>query len=399
VTGDEVGMDANLILQFTSGSTANPKGVQLTHHNVQASITAMRDGLEFSADADRYGGWLPLFHDMGLFGMLTLMLTGVPVTVWQPSAFVKDPAHWLRQFADRRLTVAALPNFGYEYLLRAVPADEVADYDLGSWRVALNGGEPVAVDSVEEFTAHFQPAGFAARAMMPVYGLAEATLGVTFPPLRRGPRVDWVDRNSLAEARIATPVSADTPGARGLASVGRPLVGMGVRIADGDTGAVLGERRVGEVQIRGASVTSGYIDDSGTLTQPFAADGWLRTGDLGYLVEGELYIAGRSKEMLILRGANYFPDDVESAVVTDPGVHRRRCLAYVDEVDGRERMVLVAETVVEGDEQAALVTRLRELIGSATGLDDVVVLLTPPHSIPRTTSGKLQRIAAKSRFK
>jgi fatty-acyl-CoA synthase len=397
VDGADVGPDADIILQFTSGSTAYPKGVRLTHRNVQACLAAIRTGIELS-ETDSLGSWLPLFHDMGLFGTLTAILSGVPAAIWQPSAFVKDPASWLGQFAGGRFTCSPLPTFGYDYLVRAIPAEQVAGYDLSAWRVAFNGAEPVGVGSVESFLNHFAPAGFAPEAMLPVYGLAEATLAVTFPPVRRGPRVDWVDRAGLTQTRRARPVARGAPGVRGLVSVGGPVLGMSVRIADPDAGGVLAERCVGEVQLRGASVTAGYVDHDGTVAQPFTADGWLRTGDLGYLAGGELYITGRIKEMLILRGANFFPDDVESAVRDDPGVHMQRCVAFVDEANGRERMVLVAETTAVGDEQDMLVERLRRLVGSAIGLDDLLVRLTPPNSIPRTSSGKLQRIAAKSRF-
>ncbi|MGQ0842011.1 AMP-binding protein [Actinokineospora sp.] len=399
VDGGEVSPDADIILQYTSGSTAQPKGVRLTHRNVQTCMDAIRVGIALPRPGDRTAMWLPLFHDMGLFGTLTSILTAVPVTVWQPTAFVKDPAHWLRQFADGGYTIAPLPNFGYDYLHRAVPAEEVADYDLSRWRVAFNGAEPIAVDSVEAFLAHFAPAGFAPAAMLPVYGLAEATLAVTFPPLGRGPRPEWVDRARLAEDKVAVPVDRETEGARGLLSVGLPVLDMTLRIADPETAAPLGERRVGEVQLSGGSVTAGYVDDDGVLTQPFTVDGWLRTGDLGYLADGELFITGRSKEMLILRGANYYPDDVESAVRADPGVHRRRCVAFVHQDDGREQMVLVAETTADAGEHAEVTTRLRAVIRSATGLDDVRVVLAAPKSIPRTSSGKLQRLAARNLFR
>lgn len=397
VDGADVTADRDIILQYTSGSTANPKGVRLTHVNVQTCLHAIRTGMDLPRPGDRTAIWLPLFHDMGLFGTLTSILTAVPVTVWQPTAFVKDPANWLREFVDGGHTVSPLPNFGYDYLLRAVPREEVADYDLRRWRVAFNGAEPIAVDSVEEFLDHFAPAGFAPEAMLPVYGLAEATLAVTFPPLDRGPRADWVDRARLSDEHVAVPVARDAPGARGVVSVGMPVLGMRLRIA-GPDGVPVPERTAGEVQISGGSVTAGYVDDDGVLTQPFTPDGWLRTGDLGYLADGELFVTGRSKEMIIIRGANFYPDDVESAVRTDSDVHRRRCVAFVDTADGAERMVLVAETTVDADGHPALVERLRGVIRSATGLDDVRVVLAAPRSIPRTSSGKLQRLAARNLF-
>ena len=389
--------DREFILQYTSGSTATPKGVPLSHSNVLACVQAIRTGIDL-APGDRNGIWLPFFHDMGLFGTLTAVLAGIPCTVWQPSAFIKDPRRWLREFADSGHTISAMPNFAYDYLVRAVPADEVAEYDLSRWRVAFNGAELVSVESVESFLAHFAAAGFGPQAMMPVYGLAEATLAVTFPPIHRGPLFDWADRAVLAGKGVAIPVGREDPGARGLISVGHPVLGMRLRIADPDGGEVLGERRVGEVQLRGPSVTAGYAGDADPA-QLFTADGWLRTGDLGYLAGGELFITGRIKEMIILRGANYYPDDVENAVRTEPGVYRKRCVAFVSQVtDGLDRMTLVAETARPAGEHGELAGQLRACVQAALGLDDLMIVLAPPHSIPRTTSGKLQRIDAKQRF-
>ncbi|WP_419996415.1 AMP-binding protein [Streptomyces boninensis] len=402
VTGAEVAAEQEIVLQYTSGSTSDPKGVRLTHANVLACLRAIRDGIRLTP-ADRNFSWLPLFHDMGLFGTLTALLTGVPTTIWRPSAFVRDPAGWLRTFADGGYTVTPMPGFAFDYLASAVPAADAASYDLSRWRVAVNGAEPIAVDSLVAFFRHFAPARFDPRAMLTVYGLAEATLAATFPPVRRSPRIDWVDRAALAERCAAVPVARTGLGARGVVSVGGPVRGMRVRIAapdgsgpGGSTAA--GERSVGEVQLRGPSVTAGYVDDSGGLAQPFTADGWLRTGDLGYLADGELHITGRAKEMLILRGANYYPDDVESAVRADPAVRRRRCVAFVHQEGDREFMVLVAETGSPAAEHAALATRLRALVRSALGLDDLRVEFVAPDSLPRTTSGKLQRPAVKQEF-
>lgn len=398
VTGAELSAGNEIIVQFTSGSTAQPKGVRLTHTNVQACLRAIRMGLDMHRE-DRLGIWLPLFHDMGLFGTLTPLLIATPVTVWPSTAFVKDPATWLREFSDGGYTIAPMPNFAFDYLLRSVPPDEVAGYDLSRWKAAVNGAEPITVDSVDAFIDHFAAAGFRREAMMPVYGLAEAVLAVTFPPLLRVPREDWVDRARLAEEGVAVPADRDAPSSRGLVSLGRPLADMNVRIADPDTAQVRDERVVGEIQLYGAAVTGGYVNENGAVAQPFTEDGWLRTGDLGYLADGELYITGRIKEMIIVRGTNFYPDDVESAVRADPDVYRRRCVAYADNVDGRERMVLVAETAVDGDEQAELATRLRTLVSGAVELDDLKVVLAGPNAIPRTSSGKLQRIAARERFR
>ena len=397
VLGEEIDGGHEVVLQYTSGSTSLPKGVQLTHDNVLACLRAIVAGMDVTA-GDRLAMWLPFFHDMGLFSTLSMALSAVPVTVWQPSYFVRNPARWLRDFADGRHTIGVLPNFGFDYLVQAVPAETAADYDLSRWRIAFNGAEQIAVESVEAFVEHFAPSGFRPGAMFPVYGLAEATLAATFPPVGRCPVFDWVDRSRLSEQGLATPADPRQPGARAVANVGRPVLGMELRIADPATGAVLAERLVGEVQLRGPSVTAGYLAEAAALEQPFSPDGWLRTGDLGYLVDGELHVTGRLKEMILLRGENYYPEDVESAVRSDPGVYRRHCVAFVHAGGGREQMVLLAETGRSAAEHAELADHLRTLVRGAVGLDDLVVVLAKRGAIPRTSSGKLQRLVAKHDF-
>jgi acyl-CoA synthetase (AMP-forming)/AMP-acid ligase II len=388
----EVSENDDLIVQFTSGSTSRPKGVRLRHTNLLAGLDAIRSGVDFGRPGDRAGVWLPLFHDMGLVGMLTAVLTGTPVSIWSPSSFVKDPAGWLREMSDGRHTACAMPNFAYDLLRQAVPAADVPGYDLSHWRVAFNGAEPIAADSVAAFLSHFAPAGFRPEAMLPVYGLAEATLAVAFPPLGRAPQVDWVDRATLAESALAMPGDPDSPGARPMVALGGPVRGIEIRIADTKNGGVLGERRVGEVQVHGAPVTPGYV---GTDEQPLTADGWLRTGDLGYLADGELYVTGRIKEMMIVRGANHYPEDIEALIRTDAEVYRRRCVAFIDGSDTAERIVLVAETTVDdADQRSRLAERLRAKVIAETGLDQLAVTLVGPNSIPRTSSGKLQRLAS-----
>ncbi|MCL9797609.1 AMP-binding protein, partial [Frankia sp. AgKG'84/4] len=199
----EVGEADVAIVQFTSGSTALPKGVVLTHRNVVHGTAAIVDGIELGRPGDHGATWLPLYHDMGLFGTLSAVLIGTPMTVWAPSTFIKDPAAWLRAFASVGATVAPSPNFGYDALLTAVDPADVAGLDLGRWRIAFNGAEPVIPSTVERFQERFGPAGFAAETMFPVYGMAEATLAVTFPPLGRPPRTTWVDRDRLARDGVA----------------------------------------------------------------------------------------------------------------------------------------------------------------------------------------------------
>jgi len=379
------------IVQFTSGSTAVPKGVVLTHRNVVYGTAAIVDGVALGQPGDHGATWGPLHHDMGLFGTLAAVLAGVPMTVWAPSTFIKDPARWLRAFADLGCTCAAAPNFGYDALLAAVAPQDVAAVDLSRWRVAFNGAEPVNPGTVARFTEHFAAARFAAEAMFPVYGMAEATLAVTFPPLGRAPVTTWVERDRLARDGVARPAPAGAPSARGLVGLGRPVPGMRLRIVDEHRRAVA-DGHVGEIEIQGDAVTSGYLTAAGVPAQPAPAD-WLPTGDLGFTAAGDLHVSGRRKEMIIVRGVNYYPEDAEAVVRDAPGVHRRRCVAVagLDEA-GAEALTVLAEThLASAADRVRLQSELRAAVGRALGLTDVAVRLVAPDALPRTSSGKFRR--------
>jgi len=383
------------VVQFTSGSTSVPKGVRLTHANVLHGCAAISEGVAMGP-GDHGANWLPLFHDMGLFGTLSALLMPIPMTVWTPSAFIKDPAAWLRDFSDRRCSIVASPNFGYETLVDAVTPAEVLDLDLSRWRVAFNGAEPVLPGSVERFVAHFAPAGFVPEAMLPVYGMAEATLPVTFPPRGRPTVTTWVDRDRLAAGEVIE-VPRGVPRARGFVALGSPVRAMELRVV-GEAGGVLPADRVGEIEIRGAAVTSGYLG-AVTAAEPADRGGWLSTGDLGFLHGGDLYVTGRRKEMIIIRGENYYPEDAEAAVRDTPGLHRRRCVAVADTTaDGAEVITVLGETAVEDPaEVARLAAEIRVAVSRALDLDRerVLVHLVVPDALPRTSSGKFRRSAAR----
>jgi len=385
------------VVQSTSGSTAAPKGVRLTHRNVLAGLTAIAEGLAIQPGEDHGALWLPMFHDMGLFGTLAGMFAGIPMTVWQPGAFVKDPARWLRQFAAVGGTISPAPSFGYEAMTDAVGRHEVRELDLRRWRVALNGAEPIPMAVLERFVEHFAPAGFAPSAMLPVYGMAEATLAVTFPPLGRVPSALWVDRDRLATDGVAVDVPRDAAGARGLPALGRPVRGVRVRVVAAG-GRPAHDREIGEVEIAGEPITAGYLTAPGAPGVPVPdADGWLGTGDLGFLHAGELYVTGRRKEMIIVRGVNFYPEDAESVIRDAPGLHRRRCVAFADtSEDGAESITVVGESALEDPaDRARLAADLRTAVCVALGLPDVAVHLVAPDDLPRTSSGKFQRLAAR----
>ncbi|WP_045878454.1 AMP-binding protein [Pseudofrankia sp. DC12] len=393
----EAGPDELAVVQFTSGSTAAPKGVRLTHRNVLAGAAAIAEGIDIRPGEDHGALWLPMFHDMGLFGTLAGMFAGIPMTVWNPGAFVKDPARWLREFAACGGTISPAPSFGYESLVEAVPRDEVPRLDLRRWRVALNGAEPIPMAGLERFLEHFAPAGFAPSAMLPVYGMAEATLAVTFPPLGRSPTALWVDRDRLAADGRAVFVAPDDQRARGLPALGGPVRGVRVRVV-GAHGGPVADREIGEVEIAGDPVTAGYLTAPGAPSAPEPdADGWLGTGDLGFQHAGELYVTGRRKEMIIVRGVNFYPEDAESVIRDVPGLHRRRCVAFADTAtDGTEQITVVGESALADPAgRARLAAELRAAVSGALGLQDVAVHLVGPDDLPRTSSGKFQRLAAR----
>lgn len=384
------------VLQFTSGSTSEPKGVRLTHANVLSCTESITTAIDITG-VDGWGSWLPLFHDMGLFGTFTGLCNGIPINVWSPVTFVKSPGGWLNEFLRTGATICAMPNFGYDYLLSTVSTERVAELDMSHWRVAFNGAESISVRALRDFLAHFAPAGFRAEAMTPAYGLAEATLVATLPPLGRPPVHQWVDRAALATQGKAVPLGEHDSGVRGVVGLGRAVPGMRVRVGDPAREEVLGDGQVGEIQVTGAAVTSGYL---GRADGPFTADGWLRTGDLGYLDSGELYFTGRSKEMITVRGENVYPLDVETVAQRLPGVYKGRCVAFaLAEDDEPEQIVLCVETRLKDPaERAQLVKDIETRCTAEVGLSQLNVRLVAPRTIPRTTSGKLQRLGMREKL-
>lgn len=387
-----VKLDDPVFLQFTSGSTSDPKGVVLTHRNLAENVTAIAGphGLRLT-DADRGMCWLPLFHDMGLIGMaLTVLYKGCSTDFLPPLAFLKRPATWLRAISRTRATISFAPNFAYDLCVRRVQPRDMADLDLSSWRVAGCGAEPVRAEALAAFAKKFADVGFRAEAFLPCYGMAEHTLAVTFPPLDRAPRVDTVNAEQLSSARRAVPSSSGGAACTELVSCGRPFPGHDVRIA-GPDGRSLAERHVGQILLRGPSVFRGYLDLE-DLSRETLAGGWLHSGDLGYLADGELYVCGRVKDTIIVNGRNYYPQDLEQAASDVEGVRNGRVVAFGTQAGGGcDRIVIVLEPT-HGQPAGDLAERVRGRVVEATGVlvDEVVVV--PSGTIPKTTSGKLQRV-------
>jgi fatty-acyl-CoA synthase len=385
------------ILQFTSGSTADPKGVMLPHATICANLDAIAGAARLDPADDVLCSWLPLYHDMGLIGLLTLgMTTGTDLALASPQDFLAAPARWMQWMSDHRATATAGPNFSYALAARALRRFAPGTLDLSRWRIALNGAEAVDPKAVADFVAAGAPHGLDPGAVFPAFGMAESTLAVTFPEPGRGLRTDPIDRRVLETDAYAAPAEPDAEGTRHLVRLGQPVPGLEVRIVDPVSGDVRADREVGEMEIRGTSVTTGYYRRPDATEAAFH-DGWLRSGDLGYLVEGELVICGRIKDLIIVGGRNVYPEDVERAAASVEGVRAGNVIAFaVDGRRGKEALVVVAESKDPDLEsvRAAVAGRVREVVG----LPPEEVVLVEPGTLPKTSSGKLQRSLCRSRY-
>ena len=389
----EVDPESLAVVQFTSGSTSAPKGVMLPHRTLIAGLRACVVSGAFSPD-DVFVQWVPTFHDMGLVGLLSHWLNGADVHVFTPTAFLRKPERVLEYFAEHRGTVITGPNFSYDYLLDAVPPERLARLDLSAWRLAFNGAEPVSAATVRRFTEEFAVAGVAASVMYPVYGMAEATLSISYPHPGETARRLSVDRAALAAHGIARPVPDDAAAAKPVVSVGHAVHGVRIRIA-GDQGQAHPDGRLGEIQIAGEPITTGYFRDPAATGELFDGE-WLRTGDLGFRLDGELYVTGRAREMVVVRGQNFFPDDVEDIAREVPGVYRRRCVAFPDIAeDGTERIGVIVETNEPEQQVRAEVARR---VAAELDFAQVRVHTVKPRWLTRTTSGKWQRVLASQRI-
>ncbi len=386
------------LLQYTSGSTGEPKGVMLTHANLLANIRAIGEALEIRPD-DAGVTWLPLYHDMGLIGAWMMPLYfGLPLAVLSPLAFLSRPERWLWAVHQHRATLAAAPNFAYELCVRKIADADIEGLDLSSWRAALNGAEQVNPETFERFARRFERYGFRREAMLPVYGLAEASLAVAVPPLGQPLRVERIDRATFAREGRAVPaergtLAPDDPSVISFVSVGRAVPGHEVRIADAD-GRDVGEHVEGALWFRGPSATQGYYRNEKATRALFPREGWLDSGDRAYRAEGEIFITGRVKDIIVKAGRNIYPHEVEEVAGRAEGVRKGCVVAFGigDEALGTERLVVVAEArSQESAQQERIAGAVIEEVTAAMGLPPDVVEIAPLHSIPKTSSGKLRR--------
>lgn len=386
------------LIQCTSGSTGTPKGVMVSHANLIANCEQIVRALDWT-EKEVTVSWLPLYHDMGLVtGLLVPVYRGSRAVLMPTTRFLRAPAEWLQHMSAYRGTVAAAPNFAYGYCATRVRDDDLEGVDLSSWRLALCGAEPIHPATVQRFVDRFVKWGLPDTAFLPGYGMAEATLAITSTRPEDPLLFDTIDREIAATEGLAVDVDPDTPGALQIVDCGTPVAGTEVRVVD-DDGTPLGENRIGHIQFRGPSCTTGYFDLP-EVTAASMDSGWWKTGDLGYLRNGSVRITGRAKDVIIIRGANYFPSDFEQAAETVPGVRLSAVVAvgYRPEGGDSEELHMIVETELEGEQHEALRRSVHAAVSSRTGVAPAAVHLVPKRSIPKTTSGKLQRSKARKLF-
>lgn len=385
-------------IQYTSGSTANPKGVLLTHENLLANIRAYGKRIKASPD-DVAVSWLPLYHDLGLIGMwLGSLYHGAPLILLTPFTFLNHPDRWLWAIHYHRGTISGAPNFAYELCIRKIKPEQIEGLDLSSLRIAANGAEKVYPKTLEDFARKFASYGFNPKSLMPVYGLAESTVGLAVPEPGEGYRVDYVDRKKFEELRLAETVEKKQVGLEFI-SCGKPLVDHEIRIVD-DKIKVLPERNVGRVQFRGPSNMQGYYHNP-KATAEIYYDGWFDSGDLGYLADGEVYITGRRKDLIIKAGRNIYPAEIEEVVGNLKGIRQGCVVAFAstNKKEGTEDLVVVAETREKNIEvKAKIEADISNAIASVLEIVPDQIILVKPHTVLKTSSGKLQRAAVKKMY-
>lgn len=390
--------DQLAFIQCTSGSTGSPKGVMISHANMVANCEQIMRASDWTDETAV--SWLPLYHDMGLMlGMLLPVYIGAEVVLMPPTRFLRTPAEWLRVVSTYRGTLSAAPNFAYGYAATRVREEELDGVDLSSWRKRFCGAEPINPATVQRFSDRFARWGLPANGLVPCYGMAEATLAISFARVGDPILFDTIDRESAAAEGRVVDVDPHAPNASRVVDCGAPCEDTEVRVVDG-SGNPLGENEIGHIQFRGPSRTVGYFDLPEETAASIDPPDWWKTGDIGYLRDGRVRITGRAKDLIIIRGANYFPSDFEQAAETVPGVRLGGVVAvgYRPEDGDTEELHLIVETEIEEGQHESLRRAISTAVSSRTGVPAAAIHLVPKRSIPKTTSGKLQRLKARRSF-
>ncbi|MEE2755592.1 MAG: fatty acyl-AMP ligase [Myxococcota bacterium] len=381
-------------IQFSSGSTGDPKPVALSHENILYNARAILDALPVAADERSGVSWLPLYHDMGLVGcMISAVVSSSPLTLLGPERFVTKPVRWLQALSESQATISVAPNFAFGLTANKTRDCDLDGLDLANWKVALCGAEPVHPRTLEEFSSRFSAVGFDSTAITPVYGLAEATLAVTFSEPNQKPQWTHFDADRLEQSGIAE-ITAD---GRQIPSLGKPLAGCSIEVRNGD-GAKLSDARVGRVHVKSPGVMQCYLNRPDATAETLDEDGWLDTGDTGFILNGELYLCGREKDIVIINGRNHDPALVEQSLDGLDGI-RPGCVAAFgvhDEQAGSERLILLAEKGREHVDADAVVNEAIAAVQAGVGLSVSEFELLDPGTLPRTSSGKIRRSEARS---
>ncbi len=387
----DVTPDDLCFLQFTSGSTNKPKGVMVSHQSLVANVTAFLGPAGLNHNHEDVGvSWLPLFHDMGLIGFaLGTLIVDLPVVLMPTTTFARMPRMWLELITKHRGSITYAPNFAYQLVTKRVSEKDLSTLDLSSLRVAGCGAEPIRAQTLIEFAAKFKPAGFKSNALLPSYGMAESCLAITFHQRETEMIVDKVDPNEMRKGKAVPTTNAD---GLELVSCGVPFPGHELAIVD-DDGKPVGERDVGQIISKGPSVTAGYYQNDEATRESFK-DGWLWTGDLGYRANGNVYICGRVKDLIIINGANHYPQDIEWAVGDIEGVRRGNVVAFSVMKDGTEQLVLAAEG--NSGDAARLKQEITATVQAGFGLIPSHVAICAVGALPKTSSGKAQRRKTKA---
>ena len=394
----KVGLDDVAFLQFTSGSTSRPKGVTLTHGNLAANVRAIMElGLTVQNGVDSGASWLPLYHDMGLIGFVIAPLYHRnTITFLPPLLFLKRPARWLETMSRHRANISFGPNFAYALCVKRIKDSEIEGLDLSAWHIAGCGAEPIRAENLRAFADRFSSVGFSEKAFVCCYGMAESTLAISFSGAKQGVHTDLVDGEALWSRGVAEPVAADHERATPIVQCGPAFADHEIQVFspdDEESRAPLADRQVGELRLRGPSLMTGYYNDP-EITRTAFAGGWLRTGDLGYLAAGKVHICGRSKEVIIVNGRNYYPQDLEWEASRVEGVRKGNVIAFgtMKPHNDRERVIICFETGVSGEPALqTLKGEVRRAVQQAVGLTVDDVLPVGIGVLPKTSSGKLQR--------